>query len=228
MGVKTMNEEVKMKYDGKEFLAILKSSGRPQAWVVFAHGSGSTRLSPRNQWVANELVNSGFGIMLFDLLSKEEDEIYMNRFDISLLAHRLMEATSWLQGSSFYQQVPIAFFGASTGAAAALVAAARIGESASVFAVVSRGGRPDLAGLEFLNQVFVPTLLIVGNHDTEVIRLNELALEELPNAKLVLVPGATHLFEEPGTLAEVVKITTEWLHVNLNEFSKKSEGEKYN
>lgn len=222
-----MNEEVKMKYDGKEFLAVIKSAGKPQAWVIFAHGSGSTRLSPRNQWVANELISSGFGVMLFDLLTKDEDEIYMNRFDISLLAHRLMEATHWFKSSRFYQREPLAYFGASTGAAAALVAAARTMETTPLFAVVSRGGRPDLAGLEFLNQVFVPTLLIVGNHDTEVIRLNELALEELPDAKLVLVPGATHLFEEPGTLAEVVRLTTDWLHVHLAEFSKKNEEEKY-
>ncbi len=222
-----MNEEVKMKYDGKDFLAILKSAGKPQAWVIFAHGSGSTRLSPRNQWVANELVRNGFGVMLFDLLTKEEDEIYMNRFDIDLLAHRLLEATSWFLNSKFYQREPVAYFGASTGAAAALVAAARNFETTLLFAVVSRGGRPDLAGLESLNQVFVPTLLIVGNHDTEVIRLNEIALEELPDAKLVLVPGATHLFEEPGTLGEVVRLTVDWLHQHLEEFSKKNFEEKF-
>jgi len=222
-----MNEEVKMKYDGNEFLAILKSAGKPQAWVIFAHGSGSTRLSPRNQWVANELVRNGFGVMLFDLLTVNEDEVYMNRFDVELLAHRLLEATSWLLGSKYYDREPIAYFGASTGAAAALIAAARSFEMAPLFAVVSRGGRPDLAGLEFLNQVFVPTLLIVGNHDTEVIRLNEMALEELPDAKMVLVPGATHLFEEPGTLGEVVRLTVDWFHHHLEEFNKKNLEEKF-
>lgn len=217
-----MNEEVKMKYDGKEFLAIIKSAGKPKGWVIFAHGSGSSRLSPRNQWVANELVNSGFGTILFDLLTAEEDEIYMTRFDIKLLAHRLGEATQWLVNSPYYQKEPIAYFGASTGAAAALMAASRNFETAPMFAVISRGGRPDLAGQEALNQVFVPTLLIVGNRDTEVIRLNEIALEELPNAKLALVAGATHLFEEPGTLDEVVRMTINWLDTHYNEFTKKS------
>lgn len=217
-----MNEEVKMKYDGKEFFAILKSAGKPKGWVIFAHGSGSSRLSPRNQWVANELVKNGFGTMLFDLMTTTEDETYMNRFDINLLAHRLIEATQWFMNSDHYQKEPIAYFGASTGAAAALVAAARKFETTPLFAVISRGGRPDLAGAEFLNQVFIPTLLIVGNHDTEVIHLNEMAMEELPNAKLVLVPGATHLFEEPGTLDEVVQLSINWLQSSIEDFSKKS------
>lgn len=222
-----MNDEVKMKYDGKEFLAVVKSAGKPRAWIIFAHGSGSSRLSPRNQWVADELLKHGFGTFLFDLMTSEEDETYMNRFDISLLSHRLIEATQWFMNSQYYQKEPIAFFGASTGAAAALVAAARSLETTPVFSVVSRGGRPDLAGLDFLNQVFVPTLLIVGNHDTEVIRLNELAMEELPDAKLVLIPGATHLFEEPGTLNEVVKVTIDWLDKQLEKFGKKNLEEKF-
>lgn len=222
-----MNEDIIMDYDGKKFGAIIQSAGRPSAWVIFAHGSGSTRLSPRNQWVAGELVDSGFGVMLFDLLTRQEDEVYRNRFDISLLSHRLMEATQWFLKSRFYGGEPIAYFGASTGAAAALVAAARSFEKLPLFAIVSRGGRPDLAGREFLNQVFVPTLLIVGNHDTEVIRLNEIALEELPKAKMVLVPGATHLFEEPGTLAEVVRLSQEWFRDHLQQFTQKQEEEKY-
>lgn len=217
-----MNEEIKMKYDDNEFLAILRSAGTPKAWVIFAHGSGSSRLSTRNQWVANQLVSNGFGVMLFDLLTLKEDEIYKNRFDINLLSKRLIEATNWLIKSKYYQKEPIAYFGASTGAGAALMAAAKNSNTVPMFAIISRGGRPDLAGVESLRNVFVPTLLIVGNHDTEVIRLNELALNELSNAKLVLVPGATHLFEEPGTLAEVVKLATNWLLTNLEEFNREN------
>jgi putative phosphoribosyl transferase len=222
-----MNEEVKMKFDGKEFLAVVKSAGRPRAWIIFAHGSGSTRLSPRNQWVSTELLKRGYGTFLFDLLTTDEDEVYMNRFDISLLSHRLMEATHWFMNSSFYQKEPLAYFGASTGAAAALVAAARTIETTPLFAVVSRGGRADLAGFDFLNQVFVPTLLIVGNHDTEVIRMNEVAMEELPDAKLILIPGATHLFEEPGTLAEVVNVAIDWLDQKIELYGKKNAEEKF-
>ncbi len=214
-----MNEEVKMKYDGKEFLAILKSAGKPKSWVIFAHGSGSSRLSKRNNWVADELVKQGFGTMLFDLLTMEEDEIYMNRFNIPLIANRLVLATQWLVKSPHYKKEPIAYFGASTGAGAALMAAAQIGDTLPIYSVVSRGGRPDLAGKDMLNNVFVPTLLIVGNHDTEVITLNETALKEIPDAKLVLVPGATHLFEEPGTLNEVVKLSADWFQVHLQDKS---------
>lgn len=214
-----MNEEVKMKYDEKEFLAILKTSGKPKAWVIFAHGSGSSRLSQRNNWVASELTKEGFGTMLFDLLTEKEDEIYMNRFNIPLIANRLVLATQWLTKSPYYKNEPIAYFGASTGAAAALMAASQIGDSLPIYCVISRGGRPDLAGAEMLNNVFVPTLLIVGSHDDEVIRLNEMALKEIPDAKLALVPGATHLFEEPGTLNEVVKLTTDWLQIHLQDKS---------
>jgi putative phosphoribosyl transferase len=129
--------------------------------------------------------------------------------------------------SKYYQKEPIAYFGASTGAGAALMAAAKNSDTVPMFAVISRGGRPDLAGAEFLNKVFVPTLLIVGNHDTEVIRLNELALNELSDAKLALVPGATHLFEEPGTLAEVVKLATDWLLRNLDEYNHDNQQESF-
>lgn len=186
-----------------------------KAWIVFAHGSGSSRNSKRNNWVAQELSKKGFGTLLFDLLTAEEDSIYLNRFDISLLSKRLKSATTWLMNSTNYRGEQIGYFGASTGAAAALVAAAEADSSWPIFALVSRGGRPDLAG-ESLNVVSVPTLLIVGSHDGEVIKLNEWALQQLLNAKIVLVPGATHLFEEPGALQEVVRLTSDWFSMNLD------------
>lgn len=212
-----MIEEISIRHGDSELLGHVTYPDNPKAWVIFAHGSGSSRMSKRNNWVARELGELGFATMLFDLLTEKEDEVYSNRFDIPLLAERLLAATKWLMNSSFYKKEPIAYFGASTGAGAALVAAADIDPSMPLYAVISRGGRPDLAGADKLNKVFVPTLLIVGNHDTEVIKLNELALNELPDAKLVLVPGATHLFEEPGTLNEVVRLTGDWLQVHLQE-----------
>ncbi|MGZ3789356.1 MAG: dienelactone hydrolase family protein [Bacteriovorax sp.] len=216
-----MLEEIVIKHEDIELKGHITSGKDPRAWVLFAHGSGSSRFSKRNNWVANELVKQGFATMLFDLMTEEEDETYMNRFNIPLLADRLLMATSWLMKSPFYRHEPIAYFGASTGAGAALIAASRADESVPIYAVVSRGGRPDLAGVEHLNKVFVPTLLIVGSRDTDVIKLNEYALSELPDAKLVLVPGATHLFEEPGTLNEVVKLSGDWFQVHLQERESK-------
>lgn len=187
-----------------------------KAWIIFAHGSGSSRNSKRNNWVAQELSKQGFGALLFDLLTPEEDSIYLNRFDITLLAKRLKSATAWLLNSNDYRGENIGYFGASTGAAAALVAAAEADSSWPIYALVSRGGRPDLAEFEYLSEVSMPTLLIVGSHDREVIKLNEWALQQLFNAKLVLVPGATHLFEEPGALQEVVRLTSDWFTMNLD------------
>lgn len=174
--------------------------------VVFAHGSGSSRLSPRNRYVARILQESGFGTLLFDLLTGEEDELYENRFEIGLLARRLAQATDWLTRTG--RGLGVAYFGASTGAAAALQASVGRPE---IRAVVSRGGRPDLAW-DHLARVTAPTLLIVGGRDEEVLELNRLALGRL-NAKdkeLVVVPGATHLFEEPGTLEKAAKAATDW------------------
>lgn len=176
--------------------------------VVFAHGSGSSRLSPRNQHVARGLNAAALATLLFDLLLPEEAEDRRNVFDIPLLASRLEEALAWLRSDSALAHLPVGLFGASTGAAAALIAAAR--QPAYVAAVVSRGGRPDLAA-GALADVTAPTLLIVGGYDDVVIELNERALASLACEKrLQIVPGATHLFEEPGTLDAVIALARDW------------------
>ena len=177
--------------------------------VLFAHGSGSSRLSPRNNFVAAELRQAGLATLLFDLLSESEAADRANVFDIALLAARLVEATEWVQSFAETRRLSIGYFGASTGAAAALVAAARAGSPVST--VVSRGGRPDLAG-GALGHVRAPTLLIVGGADLDVLALNRSALDQLRcEAKLEVVPGATHLFEEAGALEQVVKLARRWL-----------------
>lgn len=176
--------------------------------VLFAHGSGSSRLSPRNQFVAQTLNASGIGSLLFDLLTPREDTNYENRFNINLLTQRLIMATRWIQEYPQAQDLPLGYFGASTGAAAALMAAAELG--LDIRCVVSRGGRPDLA-MEVLDRVEAPTLLIVGGNDEAVIRMNQNALVHLKGRKeLFIVPGATHLFEEPGTLEEAARQATQW------------------
>ncbi len=177
--------------------------------VLFAHGSGSSRFSPRNNFVAGELFNAGVGSLLIDLLTPAEDADYDTRFDIPLLTTRLTGATAWLQQYPATKPLKIGYFGASTGAAAALQAAAELGNQIS--AVVSRGGRPDLAGEHALSKVGAPTLLIVGGHDDVVIQLNRMAYARLACEKeLVIVPGATHLFEEPGTLEQVAQHAAVW------------------
>jgi putative phosphoribosyl transferase len=185
--------------------------------VLFAHGSGSGRFSPRNQFVAGELRKGKLGTLLIDLLTREEEDVdrftMRHRFDIDLLTDRLMGATDWLLGHPPTKDLAVGYFGASTGAAAVLYAAARRPEA--VRAVVSRGGRPDLAR-PALPHVQAPTLLIVGGDDTEVLALNRLALAELPaEKKLEIVPGATHLFEEPGALEEVARLAREWFQGHL-------------
>jgi dienelactone hydrolase len=176
--------------------------------VIFAHGSGSSRLSPRNTFVASELRKTSLTTLLFDLLSEEEDQIYESRFNIPLLAERLVTATKWLMKKPEMKKLTIGYFGASTGSAAALTAAAELGNK--IGAVVSRGGRPDLA-MEVLADVKSPVLLIVGGADYGVIELNQAAHERLRCEKdLVLVHGATHLFEEPGALEEVAKLAAGW------------------
>ncbi len=179
--------------------------------VLFAHGSGSSRFSPRNNFVAAELFHAGVGSLLIDLLTPAEDANYETRFDIPLLTKRLAATTAWLQKYPATQALKIGYFGASTGAAAALQAAAEAGNK--IAAVVSRGGRPDLAGAQFLARVSAPTLLIVGGDDDVVIQLNEQAYAELHCKKeLVIVPGATHLFEEPGTLEQVARHAANWFN----------------
>jgi len=185
--------------------------------VVFAHGSGSSRRSPRNRAVAADLRRRGLGTLLMDLLTADEEAADARqghlRFDIGFLAGRLGEAVTWLHDQPETEGLPIGYFGASTGAAAALVAAARRPEG--IAAVVSRGGRPDLAGDE-LAKVRAPTLLIVGGRDDVVLRLNRAAARQFPaEPRLEIVPGATHLFEEPGALDEVMRLAGEWFERHM-------------
>jgi dienelactone hydrolase len=182
--------------------------------VLFAHGSGSSRFSPRNTYVAEVLQQRGIGTLLFDLLTRVEDQAYETRFDIELLTQRLLAATAWLQSNPRTKDLSLGYFGASTGAAAALQAAARMENK--VAAVVSRGGRPDLAGADALSRVTAPTLLIVGGADYGVIELNQQADALLHcEKKLTLIPGATHLFEEPGTLQQAAKTAADWFVQHL-------------
>ncbi|MCM5570122.1 dienelactone hydrolase family protein [Burkholderiaceae bacterium FT117] len=177
--------------------------------VAFAHGSGSSRLSPRNRYVAEVLQQRGIATLLFDLLTPQEDRDPEARFDIPLLTERLLAATDWLARQDAVSALPLGYFGASTGAAAALEAAAAPGSR--VAAVVSRGGRPDLARAGLLEAVAAPTLLIVGGFDDVVIGLNRKAMARMRcENELVIVPGATHLFEEPGTLAQAAGHAADW------------------
>lgn len=193
--------------------AILHVPADASALVVFAHGSGSSRLSPRNTYVATALHHAGFGTLLFDLLTEAESLDRANVFDIDLLSQRLALATSFIADKSEIGRLRIAYFGASTGAAAALVAASKMGEK--IGAIVSRGGRPDLAGAH-LSRVGAPTLLIVGGNDAEVIALNRAAMAQLTcEARLEIVPGAGHLFEESGTLDAVIELVRSWFASHL-------------
>lgn len=205
-------EEVKVSAGPVTLEGMLGLPEGAQGIVVFAHGSGSSRFSPRNQFVAQALREAGLGTLLFDLLTEEEEQadlITMHlRFNIALLSERVIGATDWLTGYSKTRGLAIGYFGASTGTAAALVAAAE--RPNAVAAIVSRGGRPDLAGRS-LSKVKAPTLFIVGGNDFPVIDMNQDALEELKaEKKLVIVPGATHLFEEPGALEEVSRLAAGW------------------
>jgi putative phosphoribosyl transferase len=193
-----------------------------KAVVLFAHGSGSSRHSPRNQFVARSIRAAGLGTLLFDLLTAHEEALDARtghlRFDIGLLAERLAEATRWAKREAATRELGVGYFGASTGGGAALVAAADLG--AEIGAVVSRGGRPDLAG-EALPRVKSPTLLIVGGLDSQVIELNRQAYARLNCEKqMVIVPGASHLFEEPGTLEEVARVASEWFTQHLHPDAK--------
>jgi len=185
--------------------------------ILFAHGSGSSRHSPRNQFVARTLNQAGLGTLLFDLLTPEEEKIDIytreHRFDIGLLAERLVYATKWAKEQKETRDLRIGYFGSSTGGGAALVAAAELPNE--IFSVVSRGGRPDLAG-DALPKVKAPTLLIVGGQDHVVIDLNEQARAQMKcECKIEIVPGATHLFEETGALEKVAKLASDWFVKNL-------------
>lgn len=194
--------------------------------VLFAHGSGSSRFSPRNRYVAKVLQEAGLATLLFDLLTREEEEIDQHtrqlRFDIRLLAHRLVMVTDWLGQQPQTRELAVGYFGASTGAAAALVAAAK--RPAIVKAIVSRGGRPDLAG-SALKSVDAPTLLIVGGNDQPVIGLNQLAMQYLTcPVQLEIVPGATHLFEETGKLEKAAYLARDWFQQHLRSAQEPASG----
>lgn len=211
-------QEVEIAIDEKiSIKASLNIFEAAKGIVLFAHGSGSGRFSRRNRYVAGVLEQAGIASLLIDLLTEEEERVDLVtrelRFDIDLLATRVVGATKWLLADSALSKLKIGYFGASTGASAALVAAAELGED--IAAIVSRGGRPDLAG-EALANVKAPTLLIVGGNDFVVIDLNKRAMEQMTCQKeLVIVPAAGHLFEEPGALAHVAQHATQWFECYL-------------
>lgn len=190
--------------------------------VIFSHGSGSSRLSTRNRFVAYSLETKGFATLLFDLLTEQEDLNYQKRFNIDLLTHRLIKTTEWVKSKKDYKHLNVGYFGASTGAASALRASAILGKEV-VKAVVSRGGRPDMANQE-LKSVNSPTLLLVGELDTQVIKLNQQAFIRMRCIKeLTIIPGASHLFEEPGKLEQVTRHANEWYLKYLYRHQKEIE-----
>lgn len=209
----TCDEPVEVTVGGHRLGGIFNQPDSAHGIVLFAHGSGSSRFSSRNQYVAGVLQRAGFATLLFDLLDEQESEDRAKVFDIMLLARRLTAVAAWVIEEKSLSTIPLGYFGASTGAGAALVAAADQGSS--VAAVVSRGGRPDLAG-EALARVVAPTLLIVGGDDEPVIELNRRALAAMHCEKqLTIVPGATHLFPEPGALQTVARLATDWFQSHL-------------
>jgi putative phosphoribosyl transferase len=217
LGNEIEQREVRITFDSKAIDGYLSIPTSASGIVLFAHGSGSSRFSSRNQYVARMLQQGGLATLLIDLLTPAEEQIDTRtahlRFDINLLATRLIEATKWLAQNEDTTKLKIGYFGASTGAGAALVAAAQRPDA--IYAVVSRGGRPDLAG-NTLPHVKAPTLLIVGGNDGPVIEMNRTALEQLNVEKrLEIVPGATHLFEEPGTLERAARLAYDWFNRHL-------------
>lgn len=200
--------EIEIKFDSIKLNGTFFQSPKSDKLVIFAHGSGSSRFSPRNIAVAKYIFDHKISAFLFDLLTEEEDVFYQNRFDIKVISTRLVEVTRWLKTQREIKGLKIGYFGASTGAAAALKAALKL--PMEIKAVVSRGGRPDLALLD-LPKVTTPTLLMVGDLDYEVVELNKKAYEALGGIKkLEIINGATHLFEEPGKMEEVAKLATDW------------------
>jgi len=213
MGVQVVDRHVEVPSRAGALKGILTVPPNPIGVVIFAHGSGSSRFSPRNSFVARVLQQGGVATLLMDLLTEEEAGDRSRVFDIDLLTERLLEATRWVERQPWSRDLPIGYFGASTGAAAALKAAAR--EGSRIAAVVSRGGRPDLAA-DVLPRVKSPTLLIVGGDDHPVLELNRRAFRLLGGeAELSVVPGASHLFEEPGALEEVARLAREWFRRHL-------------
>ncbi|MHB1664275.1 MAG: dienelactone hydrolase family protein [bacterium] len=212
-----ISKEIAISINNKDINGSMEIPTAARGIVLFAHGSGSSRFSSRNRYVAKILNENNLGTLLFDLLTEEEEkiDIYTSeyRFNIRLLAERLITVTDWLLKEQFINGLKVGYFGASTGAAAALIAAAK--KSDIIFAVVSRGGRPDLA-IESLPEVKAPTLLIVGEEDFQVIKLNETALKMInAKKKLEIIPGATHLFEEQGALEKVAALSAKWFIENL-------------
>ncbi len=209
--MKTLKEtfkEIEIKLDNVNLKGNLRLADSSKGIILFSHGSGSSRLSIRNNYVAGLLFKNGYSSLLFDLLTPEEDVVYENRFDIELLTERLLKVTKWVRNNVATKKYLIGYFGASTGAASALRAAAKMKKT--VKAVVSRGGRPDLA-YRALSSVTTPTLLIVGGNDDVVITLNKQAKSRIKGiCELKIVEGATHLFSEPGKLEIVAKLTNEW------------------
>lgn len=206
-------KNVKIPQDELQLDAILTVSKTAKSLVIFAHGSGSSRLSPRNNFVAQRLNVNHMSTLLADLLTPEEDADYNQRFDIELLTKRLLNVTKWAQAEATINKLPLGYFGASTGAAAALQAVAQLGNK--IEAVVSRGGRPDLA-LD-IAKVTAPTLLIVGGNDSSVIKLNQTSYDQLQCTKEIkIIPGATHLFEETGALEQVADLAADWFKKYLN------------
>lgn len=208
MSEQEIKKTVNIKIDSINIEGELTIPKNAVGLILFAHGSGSSRFSPRNNYVAQILQQGNLATLLVDLLTKEEDLNYESRFNIELLSERLIKITDWLKANEETKDLKIGYFGASTGGAAAINAAAE--EKDNVLAIVSRGGRVDLAE-KHLSEIKAPTLLIVGEEDTHVIEINEYAYKKIQCEKqLSLIPNATHLFEEPGTLEEVAKQTTDW------------------
>ncbi|MDO9554486.1 dienelactone hydrolase family protein [Rhodonellum sp.] len=207
------HETLNLRIDQVQLSGEMILPEKASSLVLFSHGSGSSRFSPRNNFVAKELHNVQIGSFLFDLLTEEEDEMYSNRFNIEMLTSRLVQVTEMIAADTRFSDLKMGYFGASTGAASALKAAAKLPDL--IHAVVSRGGRPDLATPE-ISEVKAPTLLIVGGLDLEVIQLNKTAYEFMTcTKKLKIVEGATHLFEEPGTLEQVATYAAVWFKTYL-------------
>ena len=219
----TENRYIQMLSTGVRLEGILSIPPEAKGLVLFVHGSGSSRHSPRNQYVAQTLQEAGLATLLFDLLTPEEEQMDLRtrhlRFDVNLLARRTAGVMEWLDLEPYARDFKIGLFGSSIGAAAALMAATELPDK--VAAIVSRGGRPDLAE-ESLARVPAPSLLIVGSHDELVIELNEKALAKMPpgtEKKLVIVPGASHLFEEPGALEQAAQLASDWFQTHLSKVS---------
>lgn len=208
--IKENYQEIEIQLNNTNLKGNLRIAPLSKGIIIFSHGSGSSRLSVRNNYVANLLFEKNFSSLLFDLLTPEEDITYKNKFNIELLTERLLEVTKWVKNNQILKQQPIGYFGASTGAASALRAAVKMKKT--VKAIVSRGGRPDLA-FRTLSNVKTPTLLIVGGNDTQVIALNKQAKKMINGiCELKIVNEATHLFSEPGKLEIVAKLSIEWFN----------------